>query len=61
MTSTGHFTRRQFVQLIGGLSALGLLEPQIAATHDLAARIWTGIHFPLGSHGNFSTNSFLTL
>jgi hypothetical protein len=28
---------------------------------DFVARIWTGIHFPLGFHGNFSTQSFVSL
>jgi len=37
------------------------LEIRDAATLDLAARIWTGIHFPLGFHGNFSNNNFVTL
>ena len=30
------------------------LEIRDAATLDLAARAWTGIHFPLGFHGNFA-------
>lgn len=37
------------------------LEIRDAATLELAARVWTGIHFPLGFHGNFSTSSFVTL
>lgn len=37
------------------------LEIRDAATLDLAARIWTGIHFPLGFHGNFSATNFVTL
>lgn len=35
------------------------LEIRDAGTLDFAARIWTGIHFPLGFHGNFSTQSFV--
>ena len=30
------------------------LEIRDAGTLDLAARAWTGIHFPLGFHGNFA-------
>src|SRR5262249_20324278 len=37
------------------------LEIRDAGTMDFAARIWTGIHFPLGFHGNFSTQSFVSL
>ncbi len=29
------------------------LEVRDASTLDLAARVWTGQHFPLGFHGNF--------
>ncbi len=37
------------------------LEIRDAASLDLAARIWTETHFPLGFHGNFTTNNFVTL
>ncbi|HMY74743.1 MAG TPA: carotenoid oxygenase family protein, partial [Blastocatellia bacterium] len=37
------------------------LDIRDAQTLDLAARIWTGIHFPLGFHGNFSTRNFITI
>lgn len=36
------------------------LEIREAATLELAARVWTGIHFPLGFHGNFSTETFVS-
>ncbi|HEX4945384.1 MAG TPA: carotenoid oxygenase family protein, partial [Blastocatellia bacterium] len=29
------------------------LEIRDAATMDFQARVWTGIHYPLGFHGNF--------
>lgn len=35
------------------------LEIRDAGTMDFAARIWTGQHFALGFHGNFSTQSFV--
>src|SRR5262245_18118898 len=37
------------------------LEIRDAGTMDFFARVWTGIHFPLGFHGNFSTQSFVAL
>lgn len=37
------------------------LEIRDAGSLDFTARIWTGIHFPLGFHGNFSTQSFIAL
>jgi carotenoid cleavage dioxygenase-like enzyme len=35
------------------------LEIRDADTFDLAARVWTGQHFPLGFHGNFVPNVFV--
>jgi all-trans-8'-apo-beta-carotenal 15,15'-oxygenase len=35
------------------------LEVRDAETLDIAARIWTGQHFPLGFHGNFTSTSFV--
>ncbi len=35
------------------------LEIRDAGTLDFAARIWTGIHFPLGFHGNFAGDVFI--
>lgn len=35
------------------------LEIRDAGTLDLAARIWTGLHLPLGFHGNFVNGSFV--
>lgn len=35
------------------------LEIRDAGTLDLAARVWTGQHFALGFHGNFSSQSFV--
>lgn len=35
------------------------LEIRDAGTLDFAARLWTGIHFPLGFHGNFTTDHFV--
>jgi carotenoid cleavage dioxygenase-like enzyme len=35
------------------------LEIRDAETLDMAARIWTGQHFPLGFHGNFTPTSFV--
>jgi len=29
------------------------LDIRDASTLDLAARVWTGQHFPIGLHGNF--------
>jgi all-trans-8'-apo-beta-carotenal 15,15'-oxygenase len=37
------------------------LEIRDAATLDFASRVWTGIHFPLGFHGNFTTKSFVSI
>jgi carotenoid cleavage dioxygenase-like enzyme len=34
------------------------LEVGDAEPLDLAARVWTGQHFPLGFHGNFTPASF---
>ncbi len=36
------------------------LEIRDAATMDFEARVWTGQHFPLGFHGNFTTASFVS-
>jgi all-trans-8'-apo-beta-carotenal 15,15'-oxygenase len=36
------------------------LEVRDADTLDMAARVWTGHHFPLGFHGNFTPMSFVT-
>ena len=36
------------------------VEVRDAGTLDLAARIWTGHHFPLGFHGNFVPDVFVT-
>ncbi len=36
------------------------LEIRDAATMEFEARVWTGNHFPLGFHGNFTTSSFVT-
>jgi all-trans-8'-apo-beta-carotenal 15,15'-oxygenase len=36
------------------------LEIRDAETLDMVARIWTGQHFPLGFHGNFTPTSFVT-
>jgi all-trans-8'-apo-beta-carotenal 15,15'-oxygenase len=36
------------------------LEIRDAGTMDFEARVWTGRHFPLGFHGNFTTASFLS-
>ena len=35
------------------------LEIRDAATLDFVARVWTGTHFPLGFHGNFTTDHFV--
>jgi carotenoid cleavage dioxygenase-like enzyme len=35
------------------------LEIRDAGTLDFVARAWTGIHFPLGFHGNFTTDHFV--
>jgi all-trans-8'-apo-beta-carotenal 15,15'-oxygenase len=37
------------------------LEIRDAGTMDFAARVWTGQHFALGFHGNFSPERFVTL
>jgi carotenoid cleavage dioxygenase-like enzyme len=37
------------------------LEIRHAGTMDFVARVWTGQHFPLGFHGNFSTTSFVSV
>lgn len=41
------------VQGYDGARDENFLEIHDAATLDVEARIWTGIHFPLGFHGNF--------
>ncbi len=37
------------------------VEVRDADTLELAARVWTGQHFPLGFHGNFVRNRFVAL
>jgi all-trans-8'-apo-beta-carotenal 15,15'-oxygenase len=36
------------------------LEVRDAATLEVVARVWTGQHFPLGFHGNFTPASFVS-
>jgi all-trans-8'-apo-beta-carotenal 15,15'-oxygenase len=35
------------------------LEIRDAASLEFEARVWTGIHYPLGFHGNFTTEHFI--
>jgi carotenoid cleavage dioxygenase-like enzyme len=37
------------------------LEIQDAATLEFQARVWTGLHLPLGFHGNFVSDRFVTI
>jgi all-trans-8'-apo-beta-carotenal 15,15'-oxygenase len=37
------------------------LEVRDVDTLDMAARVWTGQHFPLGFHGNFTSTSFVSI
>lgn len=49
------------VQGYDGARDRNFLEIRDAGTLDLAARVWTGIHFPLGFHGNFTPDHFVTI
>lgn len=48
------------VQGYDGKRDENFLEVRDAATLSLEARIWTGQHFPLGFHGNFTTAAFVS-
>jgi carotenoid cleavage dioxygenase-like enzyme len=46
------------IQGYDGPKNQNFLEILDAQTLDLAARVWTGQHFPLGFHGNFEFGMF---